>query len=209
MTESKPGGIGLLGKRYPLIQKATDIVHLILRDLVSPGDAVVDATCGNGHDSLFLASLIGEDGFLISMDIQKEAVMATSARMASTSVVPRFRILLASHEDLSDVVSAEDNLSGTLSAVVFNLGYLPGSDKSIITRADSTVKGLKQALELIRLGGCILVTVYTGHEGGQEEADSVESFLSSLDAKRFSTARHQWLNQSSNPPYVLIIQRKS
>ena len=34
----------------------------ILRRTLQDGDAVVDATMGNGHDTLFLCSLAGETG---------------------------------------------------------------------------------------------------------------------------------------------------
>ncbi len=177
---------------------------MILADIVSPGDTVVDATCGNGHDSLFLASLIGAEGRLISMDVQDGAVAATSAGLASGSIVPRYQVILTSHERLSEVVDQD----GKVSAVVFNLGYLPGGDKSLITRAESTVNGLMQATELIRPSGAVLVTVYAGHDGGRDEAEAVDQFISSLNPKRFSIARHQWLSRSSKSPYVLIIQRK-
>jgi len=193
------------------IKNATDIVQLILRDIISTGDSVVDATCGNGHDSVFLASLVGPSGRLVCIDIQPEAIEKARRRLSEVSDCPETNVILGSHADIRSWVPQEESIS----AVVYDLGYLPGAVKSpggerpIVTRAESTIEPIGQALGLLMIRGVILIAVCTGHLGGQEKADALYSFLLTLEEKRLSVARHQWHNQPSNLPLVLIIQRQS
>ena len=56
--------------------RATEMAHLWLRERVNAGAFVVDATTGNGHDTVFLAELVGVDGKVIAFDIQADALKA-------------------------------------------------------------------------------------------------------------------------------------
>ena len=93
-------------------------------------------------------------------------------------------------------------------AVMFNLGYLPGGDKSIVTRAESTVIAIRIAAELLAPGGILTIVVYTGHPGGEEEAAAVESCCAGLEQERFTVARWAFLNQVSRPPYLIAVERR-
>jgi ubiquinone/menaquinone biosynthesis C-methylase UbiE len=80
-------------------RRVTDVAHVIWQQLVQPGDSVVDATCGNGHDALFLAQLVGPSGRLHGFDVQKDAVDATRERLHSLedSAAPRICLTEACH----------------------------------------------------------------------------------------------------------------
>lgn len=158
-----------------LLSRPMTCAHDWISRIVSPGDAVVDATAGNGHDTVFLARLAGPSGQVHAFDVQKEAICATRERLEKEGLLtPAVRLHLASHDRLAELVG------GPVKAVVFNLGYLPGGDKKTVTRTESTLAALKQAAALIAPNGLLSVMCYPGHEGGKEEAEAVEAFLSRL-----------------------------
>ena len=88
---------------------------------VQPEDTVVDATMGNGHDTLFLAEQVGPGGHVYAFDIQPEAVESTRKLLEEHGLSDRVTLLCRSHADLAEAVPAG------VAAVVFNLGWLPGS----------------------------------------------------------------------------------
>jgi len=188
-----------------MIRRPTDIVKTLLEDIVSAGDTVVDATCGNGNDTLILATLAGSSGRVIAIDSQMSAIEATREKLASSSGLPTVELNHDSHDNLTQIVGG----ARSIRVIVFNLGYLPGEDKGIVTQPESTTSAIGQALDLIDVDGAVFVTLYPGHAGGSEEAQEVDLLVSNLDPKRFSVARYQWINQSSTHPYVLIFHRRS
>lgn len=51
------------------------------RKVVRPGDTVIDATCGNGHDTLELVKLVCADnapGYVYAFDVQEDALANSS-----------------------------------------------------------------------------------------------------------------------------------
>ena len=130
-----------------------------------PGETVVDATAGNGNDTLFLAELVGENGHVYAFDIQQAALDSTAKRLGELN--ERVSLILDSHENV------EKYVNGQIGGAVFNLGYLPHSeDLSIVTKPDSTIKAIHTMLGMLKKGGIIAVSVYDGHEGGAEERDA-------------------------------------
>lgn len=188
-----------------MLSRATHIVHTWIRALVSPGDRAVDATCGNGHDTLLLAECCGATGKVWALDIQEEAVRATRERLAQHGHAEGIEVHCGSHTDWESLPGA----SGPLSCVVFNLGYLPGSDKQITTQADATVLAHERFLSHLAPGGALFTTVYVGHEGGPEEAAALLDWAQGLDPGQWSVARHAWINQPESAPFILIIQRRN
>jgi SAM-dependent methyltransferase len=159
-------------QRLPAI---TTIAHWYLRNLLPENACVVDATCGNGHDSALLAELVAPNGFLLSVDIQPEAIQATSQRLSHIGVSPnRWTCLLADHRDLPLILPPP--LQSGLDAAVFNLGYLPGGPKTITT-ARSSMDALKRTLPLLKPSGFLVVTSYPGFEEGLAEHNGVAEWL--------------------------------
>jgi predicted methyltransferase len=161
-------------RRVPL----THIAHDQLREIIRPGDRVIDATAGNGHDTLFLAECVGPQGRVVAFDIQQAALDATRARLETAGLAERCRLVLAGHEHMSDYVSAD--WAGGVAVVMFNLGYRPGGDKAVVTRPRTTLAGLAKAVGLLRVGGALSVMIYRGHGGGSDEEAAVEAWLARL-----------------------------
>ncbi len=139
------------------------------------GSIAIDATCGNGFDTLFLAEQVGSTGVVYGVDIQERSIETVRRKLLERGGPPQCRLFVGSHEYLSTMV--EPVHAGLVSVVMFNLGYLPSGDKSIVTKPETTLTGLQQAFELIRTGGLISVLAYPGHLGGWEEVRSVANWI--------------------------------
>lgn len=175
--------------------------HLFLKERVRPGDRVADATCGNGHDTLFLARLVGEGGKVWAFDIQEDALANTRMLLSEAGCLARVDLIAAGHERFADFVGEP------LKAAVFNLGYLPGGDKRVVTRPDETIAALDQAAGLIIPGGVITVCIYTGHPGGAEEGEAVEKWAASLPTAGFNVWLSRQINRPSSAPYLLLVEK--
>jgi len=185
----------------PLLRGPVPLSHLLLRRFVNSGDYVVDATCGNGHDTLLLAKLVGPGGRVWAFDIQQQAVEATTARLAEAGYTAAVEIVLGGHETLAQ------RCTGPVTAVVFNLGYLPGGDRSVVTRPESTLAGLEQALGILAPGGVVVITLYPGHEGGQLERTALEARLVQLPPAGFHVWHMGQINVPTTAPYLILIQK--
>lgn len=187
--------------KQTLLRGAVPLCHLFLRERVKPGDRVVDATCGNGNDTLLLARLVGETGRVWAFDLQEEALAATRTLLAGAGVEGRVELVAAGHERLAEVVGEP------LAAVVFNLGYLPGGDKEFVTRPATTVAALAVALELLRPGGLLLVVIYTGHPGAAAEEEAVLSRVSALDPRTYNVWTSRQANRPPTAPYLVVVEK--
>ncbi|MCM2356783.1 MAG: methyltransferase domain-containing protein [Geobacteraceae bacterium] len=183
------------------LRGAVPLSHLFLRERVRPGDRVVDATCGNGHDTLLLAQLVGPEGRVWAFDVQEEALTATRELLSGEGLSGRVELLRAGHERLAEFVREE------LRAVVFNLGFLPGGDREFVTRPEHTVAALEQAAGLILAGGIITVCIYTGHPGGPEEGEAVARWGAGLSPKRFNVWSSRQLNRPATAPYLVLVEK--
>jgi SAM-dependent methyltransferase len=185
----------------PLLRGPVPLAHLLIRRFVRPGDHVIDATCGNGHDTLLLAELAGSSGRVWAFDIQQEALEATAARLAEDGRLDVVVLVHSGHEGMAE------QCRGPVKAVVFNLGYLPGGDRTVITRPESTCAGVEQSLELLQPGGVVIITLYPGHEGGQQERTALETRLAQLPPAGFPVWRMGQINAPATAPYVILIQK--
>jgi SAM-dependent methyltransferase len=184
------------------LRGAVSLSHHFLRDRIREGDRVADATCGNGKDTLVLARLVGNSGKVWAFDIQQEALQNTRTLLAEAGCIDWVEIVGSGHENLSEIIT------NPLRAVVFNLGYLPGSDKGITTRSGQTVSALKQAASLLLHGGIITVCVYTGHEGGGKEGVAVENWASSLPGDEYNVWICRQPNRPSTSPYLILVEKR-
>lgn len=176
--------------------------HDLLRRALQAGDCALDATAGNGHDTLLLAQCVGAHGHVYAFDVQARALAATQARLQQAGLLDRTTLIADSHAHLQQHVAVG------LKAAVFNLGYLPGSDKTVVTQPTSTVSALEQALDLLLPGGVLVVVIYHGHSGGAAEQQAVEQWCTTLDAQRALAVRYQLVNQGGQPPYVLALEKR-
>jgi predicted methyltransferase len=180
--------------------------HQLIEARVQPGEAVIDATAGNGVDTLFLARLVGPGGVVHAFDIQPEALEQTASRLAKEQPDSDVRLHLRSHAELLEAVPAEQQ--GRVAAVMYNLGYLPGQDHATVTQPDSTLAALEASCTALRRGGVITIVLYTGHPGGMEEAEAVEAWAAALPQKEYQVMQYRFLNQKNHPPYVIAIEKR-
>lgn len=168
---------------------------------IRPGDTVVDATMGNGKDTLFLCELVGERGHVYAFDVQPEAVERTRGRVEEAGFAGRTTLLLAGHETMAE------KIAGPVQAVMFNLGWLPGAAHAVTTRTETTLAAVRAATELLAPGGVATVCVYPGHEEGARELEALRAFVSQMDVRRFNTLHHVFANASDQTPQLFLIQR--
>ncbi len=151
-----------------------DLAHQAVAAALEAGDIVVDATAGNGHDTAFLARAVDTVRHVYAFDVQQQALSNTRARLAESGLEAQVSLIHGGHEELAQHLPPECHKR--IGAIMFNLGYLPGADKSLTTQTESTLAALEQAVTLLRPGGVITVLGYTGHPGGKEEAAAVADF---------------------------------
>ena len=183
------------------LKSARYLARDALSRAVQPGDVVADATMGNGHDTLFLAEQVGPEGHVYAFDVQPEALDATRRLLEAHGLAGRVSLLCRSHAFLAETVPAG------LSAVVFNLGWLPGGDHRITTRCDSTEKAVTGALECLKPGGIVTVCAYPGHEEGARELDMLLRFFSNLSNRTYNVLRQSFLNAGAGAPECFIAQK--
>ncbi len=183
-------------------------VQQLVRERVSPGDAVIDGTLGNGNDTLFLLGLIREAGSLYGFDLQPQALGHTRRKLADNGWGghPGVHLFAENHAGMKSRIPADK--AGTVSATMFNLGYLPGGDHRIITRSETTLPALDSALSLLRKGGVATIVLYPGHEGGAAECDAVVQWAESLPQHAFQVLRYEFVNQRNSPPFVIAVEKR-
>lgn len=172
-----------------------------LRQVIRPGDTVVDATMGNGHDTQMLAELVGPDGHVFAFDVQPDAVSHTEALLRQAGLLDRCTLYCKGHQHMAELVTAP------VRSVTFNLGWLPGGDKQITTLWETTKVAVEAALSLLMPGGVVTICAYPGHAAGDVERISLSDFLTSLRPQQFNVLHHRFLNAGPGAPECFIIQR--
>lgn len=177
--------------------------HQYIKMFVQNGDTVVDATCGNGNDTVLLANLVGNAGKVYSFDIQDVAILSTQKKIEESNLQDRVSLIKDGHHNMASYID------GDISAVMFNLGYLPSGDHSLGTSADTTIKAIEKAMELLKVGGVITIVVYYGGDSGFDEKDKVIEFVRGINQKRFIVMMTDFINQSNCPPILVCIEKIS
>lgn len=188
-----------------MIERLQDIQGLlreILIPRIEPGDTALDLTAGLGRDTLFLAKAVGPKGKVHAFDIQPAALAETRHLLEDEGVADRVKLHEADHARVQEFVDESIKLA------MINLGYLPGSDHSVTTQAKSTLQALQGVLKLLVENGILVLTLYRGHPGGEEEASGVQEFLKKLPRKNYSVLEGQYINQGDKTPYWILVQKK-
>lgn len=194
--------------RFKLFNSHIDLSHQYWNSLIKQGDTVIDATCGNGHDTLVLANLAltTTSGTLFALDVQPAAIESCKELLMNKlpkNIYNKIQFLQGCHSKFP-----EELTEGTVKVVVYNLGYLPGGNKSKTTTAQTTLQSLRAAQSLVQEGGLISITCYPGHEAGRIEEKEIIEYTSTLDPKTWSCCHHHWTNRRKSPS-LLIIQKRS
>ncbi len=187
------------GEKSMIFNNPSDICEFYINKILQEGDCAVDATAGNGHDTLKLSNAVGLDGKVYAFDIQQQAIDSAKGQPYEFDNV---EFITDSHSRMDEYVSSPPKL------VIFNLGYLPGGDHSLATRSDTTTEAIEKAKELICQGGVIILVIYSGGDTGFDEKESVRNFVKNINHKKFNTLYFDYINRPNNPPSVCVIQKK-
>jgi ubiquinone/menaquinone biosynthesis C-methylase UbiE len=183
-----------------IFKTAVNLSHFLITNKINKGDTVVDATIGNGNDTLLLAKLVGPQGKVYGFDIREDAIRATRELLIKHSQFEQTELHLRSHAELSEIIHKP------ISAAMFNLGFLPGNENRQTTKAETTIDALKQLLRLLLPGGIITVVVYLKHDSGRESA-ALERFLQEIPQQEFNIVKSSFINQVNEPPYLITIEK--
>lgn len=179
-----------------------EYTHHFIGQHVKQGDICIDATAGNGHDTVFLCELVGNKGKVIAMDIQEMAVNNTKKLLKEYSFKESAEVVLDSHEYIGKYAKEE-----SVSCIVFNLGYLPGGNHALATQAESTISAMETSLKLLKKNGLLSVTIYSGGDSGFEEKDAVLEWMKDLDEKKYLVIVSEYYNRPNHPPIPVQIIR--
>lgn len=173
----------------------------LLRQAVGPGSRVVDATLGNGHDTQWLSELVGDEGHVYGFDVQQAALEQTRNRLEQQRLLRRASLFCVGHEQVERYVEPG------IDAAVFNLGWLPGSDRLVRTRKESTLKAVSACLELMKEGGLLTICAYPGHEEGREELNALLEWAANLNPRLYDAMVRRYLNQPGDPPVLIAVKK--
>ncbi|HZK18355.1 MAG TPA: class I SAM-dependent methyltransferase [Clostridia bacterium] len=182
------------------IDSMVGLACMHIKSVIREGSTVCDATCGNGYDTAFMATLVGK-GKVYSFDIQREALEATKALLARNGLTGNVKLIHDGHENM------DKHINEPIQAVMFNLGYLPGGNHEITSKKGTTLKALDYALNILAVGGRASIVAYTGHPGGLEERDAVNEYVSNLEPSVYTVISTRLLNRSRPAPELFLVQK--
>ncbi|WP_078430076.1 class I SAM-dependent methyltransferase [Alkalihalobacterium alkalinitrilicum] len=180
--------------------------RILLEKAINSGDIAIDCTAGNGHDTSFLANRVGENGHVYSFDIQKTAIEKTTKRIREQELLNRVTLFHKSHDQLTKCIPAHHQ--GMIKGAIFNLGYLPGGDKEIVTTPHSTLSAIEQLIEMLDVGGIIVLVIYHGHDQGKFEKEAVVRYAEQLNQEKTHVLKYEFINQKNNPPFIVAIEKR-
>jgi predicted methyltransferase len=184
-----------------ILKNSLSISHELVSKVVQPGDIVVDATMGNGNDTLFLANLVGDLGKVYAFDVQQLALDNTKKRLTDAGLIERAELILEGHQNIG--LYAPQGIK----AVMFNLGYLPKGDHNIGTKAETTIAAIESSLRLLCKEGIVMLVIYYGGDSGFDEKNAVMEYFKTLDCKKYSVLVHDFVNQVNCPPIAVCIEK--
>lgn len=191
-------------RQFPIFNSPIDLAHQFWEKVLEQGGWAIDATCGNGYDTLCLARLIAPEAGVIGLDMQEKAIQNTKNLFKLQGQdLAQVHFFCQSHAEFPSLAKEKP-----IRLIVYNLGYLPGGDKSLTTLVDSTLQSIHKALDLLLPQGVVSITCYPGHSEGEREEKALQALSEQLDPKIWSSSFHSWKNRQSSPS-LLIIQKSN
>lgn len=179
---------------YSYVSDVNKLSHYIIKNFCNKFDTAVDATLGNGHDTDFLSENFSK---IYSFDIQKFVIDSYKERKKDNVI-----LINNSHHALEEFINEKVN------CIMYNLGFLPGGNKSITTICETTLKSLKSSFNIIDKGGIITIALYRGHEEGKKEEKEVLKLVENLPKEKYGVMLHSFINRDNNPPFLIVIEKK-
>ncbi len=179
-----------------------ELIHFLIRASYEGQENLyfLDLTCGNGNDTVFLSNIAGSSGCVTAFDIQDAAIERTKQELIEKGIYNNYILIKDSHEFVEKYISSK------IDAAIFNLGYLPNSDKEISTKPESTIKSISSLLAYLKDSGRIYLAAYIGHDKGYE-ISKVFDYLNKLNRKYFNVLNIKLINKDNNPPQLFIIEK--
>lgn len=182
-----------------LLENALGLSHRLMESYIPRGGCVIDATVGNGNDTLFFCQLVGDEGRVYGFDIQQTAI--ERAREKLCDVKTDVWLYCDGHQNMAQYISEEADFIG------FNLGFLPAADKTVTTLCETTKTAVLTALTLLKIGGVCCICCYPGHDEGGRELEMLEELLADLDCRKYAVVHYRLVNANGRPPELFAIQR--
>lgn len=184
------------------LTNSVNIAKDICKKKIAQGDVVVDATMGNGNDTIFLAQLVGDNGKVYAFDVQKIAINNTREKIIDNNIKCDVQLIHDGHENMDKYI--KDNIK----LIIFNLGYLPNAQHTITTKVNTTIIAVQKSLELLQRNGIVLLVIYPGHKEGKDEEIALKNFAASLSQKEYNVIYLKFINQINNPPQLIAIEKR-
>lgn len=177
------------------MEKVLDFVRERIKEKIKKTDICLDATCGRGNDTLFLAKLSKK---VYAFDVQKEAIDYSKNLLKEYDNI---EFINDTHENILDYINENINIA------MFNLGYLPKGDKTITTKCSSTIASVSKVIRKLEVNGIITIVCYPGHPEGFIESKELIEYLKNINQKEYDIVRYDFINQINNPPFAIIIEK--
>ena len=192
----------LCRRRTPDLTAVKFVQDFLAARLQNP-QLLVDATCGNGHDTLFLCSVAGENGRVIGLDIQPQAAANTNALLAANGMAAIGRAECCDHRELLRFAPP-----GSADCVMFNFGWLPGAAHDVHSTADSTLPALQAGLDALKPGGVLAAVLYSGKVIGNAEKKAAAEFFRSLPLADYTVLICEFANWADTAPLPCLLLKK-
>lgn len=177
----------------------TNWCHHFIRQHVKEGDICIDATAGNGNDTLLLCTLCGPSGKVYAFDIQEKALVHTKERLDQAGLSAA--LILDGHQHMEQYIQE----AGLISCIVFNFGYLPGGDHQLSTKGKTSISAIEASLRLLKKGGLLSLCIYSGGDSGFEEKDQILDYLKNLDPRQYLVIVSEYYNRPNHPPIPALV----
>ncbi len=187
-------------------KRLTERVKEELREVIRAGEYCIDGTVGNGYDTVFLAECVGEGGKVMGFDVQGDAISNTKKRLEEAGLLDRVILQELGHERMGEVVP--EDWMGKVGCVMFNLGYLPGGNKGVITSEETSLRGIEEAVKLVRVGGMVSVMIYRGHEGGKEEYEAIVNWVEEGIGEAYDYLFEAATEEETCPVWLKIVKAR-
>ena len=174
----------------------------LIEGALYPGARAVDATMGNGKDTLWLCRQVGPAGRVYAFDVQPEALERTLALLEAEGCMEQAKLFCEGHQHMARLVPEP------VDVVMFNLGWLPGAAHGVTTLTHTTLLAADAALSLLGLEGLLTICVYPGHDEGKRELEALTAWAEALDERRYDAMLRRYMNQSNDPPQLIAVKRK-
>lgn len=167
----------------------SELAHNIVKTHCLNTNLAIDATLGNGYDTDFLSRIFRK---VYAFDIQSDVIDQNKAKG-----LKNVEYILDSHENFLKYITSAD-------CIMYNLGFLPGGDKSITTLTSSTISSMQMATNILNSNGIISIAIYEGHQEGRREKDAIMNFVSTLPKNKFGVMSHSVINRENAPSLIII-----